>query len=139
MAALFKALSVGLATFAAMAAGLSVAGAGTAQPNPVPAKSVVTLVQDGRFNPPGSCIGFNCGELRGGRVFQEKPAPAYKPGYVYRDSNIPTMRRNAPTYRRGGSIGHVEWCYSRYRSYRASDNSYKPSGRSRRVCISPYN
>lgn len=33
---------------------------------------------------------------------------------------------------------HVEWCYARYRSYRASDNTYQPYNGPRRQCISPY-
>jgi len=33
---------------------------------------------------------------------------------------------------------HVEWCYSRYRSYRASDNTFQPYNGPRRQCISPY-
>jgi hypothetical protein len=41
---------------------------------------------------------------------------------------------NAP---RGGNA-HVEWCYNRYRSYRASDNTYQPYNGPRRQCRSPY-
>jgi BA14K-like protein len=39
------------------------------------------------------------------------------------------------------SVGnaHVNWCYNRYRSYRAYDNSYQPYGGPRRICYSPYN
>jgi hypothetical protein len=33
---------------------------------------------------------------------------------------------------------HVEWCYDRYRSYRASDNTYQPYNGPRRQCNSPY-
>jgi len=33
---------------------------------------------------------------------------------------------------------HVQWCYSRYRSYRASDNTFQPYNGPRRQCISPY-
>jgi hypothetical protein len=33
---------------------------------------------------------------------------------------------------------HVEWCSSRYRSYRPYDNSYTPYSGGRRDCISPY-
>jgi hypothetical protein len=34
---------------------------------------------------------------------------------------------------------HVHWCSSRYRTYRASDNTYVPSAGRRAVCRSPYN
>jgi len=33
---------------------------------------------------------------------------------------------------------HVDWCYNRYRSYRASDNTYQPYHGRRRQCHSPY-
>ena len=33
---------------------------------------------------------------------------------------------------------HVEWCYNRYRSYRASDNTFQPYNGPRRQCVSPY-
>ncbi|CAN7216589.1 BA14K family protein [Rhizobium sp. LjRoot98] len=41
-----------------------------------------------------------------------------------------------PPVRYGGS--HVEWCYNRYRSYRAYDNTYQPNNGPRRQCNSPY-
>ncbi|TBG29925.1 hypothetical protein ELG78_33890 (plasmid) [Rhizobium leguminosarum] len=34
--------------------------------------------------------------------------------------------------------GHVSWCYRRYRSYRAYDNTLQPSDGPRRQCQSPY-
>lgn len=33
---------------------------------------------------------------------------------------------------------HVEWCYNRYRSYRAADDTYQPLNGPRQVCNSPY-
>jgi hypothetical protein len=38
---------------------------------------------------------------------------------------------------RGGE-SHTQWCYNRYRSYRASDNTFQPYGGPRQQCISPY-
>jgi hypothetical protein len=38
---------------------------------------------------------------------------------------------------RGGNA-HVQWCYDRYRSYRASDNTFQPYNGPRRQCNSPY-
>ncbi len=32
---------------------------------------------------------------------------------------------------------HVDYCYSRYRSYRASDNTYQPNYGPRRQCVGP--
>jgi BA14K-like protein len=40
-------------------------------------------------------------------------------------------------YRDGGSA-HVQWCYDRWRSYRAYDNTYQPYNGPRQQCISPY-
>ncbi len=36
------------------------------------------------------------------------------------------------------SDAHLAWCSSRYRSYRASDNSYRPYNGGRRACLSPF-
>lgn len=46
-------------------------------------------------------------------------------------------RYAAPRYSGGGNA-HVEWCYSRYRSYRAWDNTFQPYNGPRRQCYSPY-
>lgn len=36
------------------------------------------------------------------------------------------------------SSAHVQWCYDRYRSYRASDNTFQPYNGPRQQCYSPY-
>lgn len=67
-----------------------------------------------------------------------RPAPSFRlyveprvvPRYVQPQ---PTYR---PTYRMSNS--HVAWCQSRYRSYRAWDNSWQPYNGPRRLCVSPY-
>ncbi len=33
--------------------------------------------------------------------------------------------------------GHVQWCANRYKTYRASDNTYQPTSGPRRQCVSP--
>lgn len=43
----------------------------------------------------------------------------------------------APAYRGGGN-SHVNWCYNKYRSYRASDNTFQPYNGPRKQCVSPY-
>jgi hypothetical protein len=45
---------------------------------------------------------------------------------------------SAPSAYRGGGSNHVQWCYDRWRSYRASDNSYQPYNGPRKQCMSPY-
>ena len=42
------------------------------------------------------------------------------------------------TYYGGGGSAHVDWCYDRYRSYRASDNTFQPYNGPRQQCYSPY-
>ncbi|WP_416797719.1 BA14K family protein [Ciceribacter azotifigens] len=44
----------------------------------------------------------------------------------------------APPIRRL-SAAHIEWCFDRYRTYRAYDNSYQPFDGPREQCWSPYN
>jgi hypothetical protein len=78
---------------------------------------------------------------------------AYRPGYRYYGGYwfppaafiagaIIGGALAAPPRARGGayhySPAHVEWCYGRYRSYRASDNTFQPYGGPRRQCRSPY-
>jgi hypothetical protein len=41
-------------------------------------------------------------------------------------------------YYRGAGSAHVRWCYDRYRSYRAWDNTFQPYHGGRRQCWSPY-
>lgn len=57
-------------------------------------------------------------------------SPYYARPYYARPTYV------VPAYR-GGSA-HVRWCYNRYRSYRASDNTYQPYNGPRRQCYSPY-
>lgn len=58
------------------------------------------------------------------------------PDYDYYD--VPYRPRAYPRAAYRGGNAHVEWCYARYRSYRAYDNSYQPYNGPRRACISPY-
>jgi hypothetical protein len=39
---------------------------------------------------------------------------------------------------RASGSAHVDWCYDRYRSYRASDNTFQPYNGPRKLCYSPY-
>jgi hypothetical protein len=57
-----------------------------------------------------------------------RPAPRY--------IAPPPIRPVRPGY--GLNSAHIDWCYARYRSYRASDNTFQPYHGPRRSCISPY-
>jgi hypothetical protein len=48
------------------------------------------------------------------------------------------IANNNGYYRGGGGSAHVEWCYDRYRSYRAYDNTFQPYNGPRQQCYSPY-
>lgn len=39
---------------------------------------------------------------------------------------------------RASSGSHLNWCANRYRSYRASDNTFQPYNGPRQQCVSPY-
>ena len=58
----------------------------------------------------------------------------YQPYYAPRAYYAPAPRR----IYRSGTNSHVAWCYNRYRSYRAYDNTYQPFNGPRRECYSPY-
>jgi hypothetical protein len=45
---------------------------------------------------------------------------------------------NHPPVRDGISPSHYDWCASRYRTYRAYDNTYVPYAGARALCRSPY-
>jgi len=60
---------------------------------------------------------FGAGAIIGGAI-ASPPPPVYR----------------VPAY--GNS--HVQWCYNRYRSYRASDNTFQPYNGPRQQCYSPY-
>lgn len=74
------------------------------------------------------------------------------PRHVYRDYGPgiavfpPIVRYGEPRYveprryprRVTLSQAHVQWCYNRYRSYRAGDNSFQPYNGPRQQCYSPY-
>jgi len=45
------------------------------------------------------------------------------------------VREPRPVYR---GDAHEEWCFRRYRSYRAYDNTFQPYRGGRRYCRSPY-
>ena len=70
----------------------------------------------------GSNVGAIIGGLAAGAIIGGALA---QPRYV-------TPRRYV------GGNAHVNWCYSRYRSYRAYANTFQPYGGPRRQCYSPY-
>lgn len=73
----------------------------------------------------GPSIGFHFG------VYPSYPAPVYR-------SYRPPVVYHTPRVRYRSNSAHVAWCYDRYRSYRAYDNTFQPYNGPRRQCRSPY-
>lgn len=87
--------------------------------------------------------------LRGHRGYRQ-----YRPGYRQHNGywfppaafiagaiigGIIAGQRNPTVRYRSVGRAHVQWCYNRYRSYRAYDNTFQPYHGPRRPCRSPYN
>ena len=67
------------------------------------------------------------------------PLAAFGAGVIIGGAIAQPPRYVEPSYARPGlPSSHVNWCYDRYRSYRAWDNSYQPYGGPRQQCYSPY-
>lgn len=65
-------------------------------------------------------------------VYHERPQPVYRDVRPHRDLRY---RAPEPRYSRVSlSDAHVSYCYDRYRSYRASDNTFQPNHGPRRQC-----
>ena len=62
------------------------------------------------------------------------PAAAFLAGALITGAIV--NNNNTRVY--SGGNAHVSWCYDRWRSYRAYDNSYQPYDGPRRICYSPY-
>ena len=73
--------------------------------------------------------GLALGAIIGGALAQPRYTPRYAPRYA--------PRYYAPRRYVGGN-SHVNWCYARYRSYRAYDNTFQPYYGPRQQCYSPY-
>lgn len=81
------------------------------------------------------------GWYRGHRGYRER-----RPGYRYHNGfwfplaafGAGALIGGAIQADRGYGSRHVAWCESRYRTYRAYDNTYVASAGIRRSCVSPY-
>jgi len=88
---------------------------------------------NGFWFPPAA---FALGAIVGGALAAPPP-----PRYYYRDYYRGPVYRDyydRPAYRAPVASSHVRWCHSRYRSYRAWDNTWQPYHGPRRQCWSPY-
>lgn len=76
--------------------------------------------------------------LNGLRGYRERRAGfrSYN-GFWFPQSAFTIVIEARPALRAYGN-SHVSWCYDRWRSYRASDNTYQPLNGPRRQCVSPY-
>jgi hypothetical protein len=75
----------------------------------------------------GLGLGLGLGSMYGNYYdpYYYDPYPRYvQPRRIYRTERL--------------SSAHVRWCYDRYRSYRAWDNTFQPNYGPRKQCWSPY-
>lgn len=103
------------------------------------------------MRPPGVRPGGQVreGYLRGHRGYRDRrpgyrwhngwwyPAAAFAGGLYWNDP----WWNDYPVYsgvQTGSLSAHAQWCFSRYRSYRAADNSFQPNNGPRQQCQSPY-
>lgn len=76
-----------------------------------------------RYEPPDQQLNIDVPNVRG--TPRLRPAPRYKgTRTIYKVGKL--------------SAEHVDWCYAKYRSYRAKDNTYQPTRGARKTCISPF-
>ena len=66
------------------------------------------------------------------------PKPFYGPSIYQRYYGLMPNYRPRPGVRVSYSRAHYDYCNRRYRSYRASDNSFQPYHGPRKACRSPY-
>jgi hypothetical protein len=151
-------VALGLVTGLPLAASASPAGIGQ-MPSHVPQAAQNVIPAQSHFCPPGSrCSvrrdgwrgdGWRHNNWRGDRWrddwrWRHRPHRRHFRSGIYLNFGIPAYRYYEPRYvqprrvYRGGGSAHVQWCYDRYRSYRAWDNTFQPYNGPRRQCWSPY-
>ncbi len=89
------------------------------------------------------CTGYCNGRYYYGKRRYYRPYPVYRSRPYYRPGPRyyrpgPRYYRPAPVYRGRLNQAHYNYCFSRYRSYRASDNTFQPYHGPRKPCRSPY-
>ncbi len=83
----------------------------------------------------------NYGYYNGRRGYRERrPGYRYYQGFWFPPAAFiaGAVIGNAINNASGSRSAHVQWCYDRYRSYRASDNTFQPYNGPRQQCYSPY-
>jgi len=128
----------------------------TAPSHALPLKAVEIAVANG-----AETVGHRHGHHRnGGRHWDRGWHGGFGPGWGFYDGWDGPWRRPRigvtivipihpgyghvyPRYRASRGVvihgnAHANWCFARYRSYRAWDNSFQPYHGTRRLCISPY-
>ncbi|MEW9804980.1 BA14K family protein [Mesorhizobium sp. ZMM04-5] len=133
------------AGFCATAAATPLAGASRTAVAPANASTTAVPVHYRGYNRNycyryGNCRGYNRyrnDDWRYRRYYRRPYRNLYVQPWLY--YGPPAYRYVEPRrYYRGGGSAHVRWCYNRYRSYRAWDNTYQPYHGPRRQCWSPY-
>lgn len=156
-----KIVSMVCAATIAAGAAMSAAPAFAAPITPMPKAETANPVVDVQYRRGGYYRGGGYGYYNGHRGYRDYrpgyrrhgdywfPAAAFlggaiiggmlaDPGPRYYE---PAPRYYEPAPRVIGRVGtsHTQWCYDRYRSYRAYDNTFQPYEGPRQQCYSPYN
>jgi hypothetical protein len=94
---------------------------------------------------PGYRPGYRPGYWNGHYGYRyQRPGYRYYNGWWYPlaafgvGAAIGSMAAQPRYYGNGYSSAHYQWCENRYRSYRASDNTFQPYNGPRQQCYSPY-
>jgi hypothetical protein len=87
----------------------------------------------GQYDPHGSYAYYN--NYRGDRY--QRPGFRFYQGYWFPAAAFLGFLLNGATHN-SYQGAHFDWCYDRYRSYRASDNTFQPYHGPRQQCLSPY-
>jgi len=104
---------------------------------PIVSSTEVVQVQAGHVSPRYRDRRYRDRHWRGPR-HRDRRHYRSGPGFYFQFG--PPPRHYAPPPRRVHRLpaSHVRWCHNRYRSYRASDNTFQPYNGPRRQCRSPY-
>lgn len=133
-------LALGLAAGLSVPASATPLGGFTRTAAPEAAEADAMQIHYRRNNRRYDCYRYGgCGYYGYRNDWRYRHYRPYKSG-IYLGLGVPAYRYYAPQrrYYRGVSSAHVRWCYNRYRSYRAWDNTFQPYHGPRRLCWSPY-
>ena len=140
------AMAASLAFGFGMAGNAVAAGAGR-QLRDLTASQQTSAVQQAQFRDDRGRDRREWRDRRGGRDWRDRrdrrhyhrpPPPRSGIYFNFGPRYAPPARYVPPRRVHRLPVAHLRWCENRYRSYRASDNTFQPYNGPRRQCASPY-